>query len=97
MLKIVTLCSCGLGTCFVLKMKVEMYAASRNLEAQVTPCDISSASLEEADLYVAPFGLDLSFAGLSRQQVVVVQDLLDDDELNKKLDEHIFGKDGLNG
>ena len=91
-MKIITLCSCGLGTCFVLKMKVEQYLASQGISAQVIPCDISSASLEEADFYVAPFGLDLSFAGLETKEVIVVHDLLDDEELQRKLNTICQGK-----
>lgn len=93
-MKVVTVCSCGLGTCFVLKMKVEQYLQKKGVRAQVIPCDISSASLEEADLYVAPFGLNLSFAGLKEENVIVLQDLLDETELQLRLDQVLDRKDG---
>lgn len=57
-MKIVTLCGCGLGTCFILKFAAEKAVKELGIQATIVPSDISSYNVEEADLYLVPFGLD---------------------------------------
>ena len=86
-MKIVTLCTCGLGTCFALNIKVEEVLESLGLSCEVLPCDLSSGFLEAADLYVVPYGLDVDVNSLGGFGVLVIEDVLDTEEIEKKLQE----------
>ena len=44
-MRIVTLCTCGLGTCFALKIKVEEVLERMGIICEVIPCDLGSADL----------------------------------------------------
>ena len=41
-MKIVTLCTCGLGTCFALKIKLEEVLEYLGISCEVVPCDLGS-------------------------------------------------------
>lgn len=84
-MRIVTLCACGLGTCFALKIKTEEALKRLGRSCQVLPCDVSSGFLEQADLYVMPYGLDMDGTIMTESSVLVIEDVLDVDEIERKL------------
>lgn len=84
-MRIVTLCTCGLGTCFALKIKVEEVLERMGITCDVIPCDLGSADLEQADLYILPYGLEADTTFLGRAEILVVEDILDLDEIEEKL------------
>lgn len=69
-MRIITLCGCGLGTCFVLKLTAEKALRELGMTATVVPCDIGSSASERADLFLAPIGLNPS-QGLSGEAHLV--------------------------
>ncbi|MCD8148734.1 MAG: hypothetical protein LUE92_04030 [Clostridiales bacterium] len=93
-MKIVTLCTCGLGTCFALKIKTEEALSELGVFCEVVPCDLSSGFLEEADLYVLPYGLDVGEEALQSRSVLVVEDVLDAEEIRDKIKKY-FAEAGM--
>jgi PTS system ascorbate-specific IIB component len=83
--KIVTLCACGLGTCFALKIKTEEALERLGMLCEVLPCDVSSGFMEQAELYVMPYGLDMEGLTIADSSVLVIEDVLDVDEIEEKL------------
>lgn len=84
-MRIVTLCACGLGTCFALKIKTEEALERLGRFCEVIPCDVSSGFLEQADLYVMPYGLDMDESIEAGGSVLVIEDVVDVDEIERKL------------
>ena len=75
-MKIITLCGCGLGTCFVLKFTAEKAAKELNLQALITPSDIGSSGLEQADLYLVPYGLNSALCVRGSGKVVSIRNVV---------------------
>lgn len=84
-MKIVTLCTCGLGTCFILKVKTEEVLAELGYVCEVVPCDLSSGQMEEADLYLVPYGMDVDMISMRRVPIIMIQDVVNTEEIRKKL------------
>ncbi len=84
-MRIVTLCACGLGTCFALKIKTEEALERMGIFCEILPCDVSSGFLEQAELYVMPYGLDMGGITIADSSVLVIEDVLDVDEIERKL------------
>lgn len=84
-MKIVTLCTCGLGTCFILKMKTEEVLAELGISCEVVPCDLSSSQMEDADLYLVPYGMDVDLISMRKIPVIMIQDVVDTTEIREKL------------
>lgn len=84
-MKIVTLCTCGLGTCFILKVKTEEVLAELGIACEVVPCDLSSSQMEQADLYLVPYGMDLGWVSMRKIPVILIQDVVDTEEIREKL------------
>ena len=84
-MKIVTLCTCGLGTCFILKMKAEEVLAELDIPCEVVPCDLSSSQMEDADLYLVPYGMDVDLISMRKIPVIMIQDVVDTEEIREKL------------
>lgn len=84
-MKIVTLCGCGLGTCFTLRFIVEEALREHGLKAQVVTCDLGSASFEHADIYLFPHGLRASGSLPEDARLVEIENVLDGGEIWEKL------------
>lgn len=88
-MKIITLCGCGLGTCFLLKFTVEKVLAKHGVSAQVTPCDLGSAPLEYADIYVFPQGLETKGTLSPGAKFVEIENVIDEVEIEAKLTRYL--------
>lgn len=75
-MKIVTLCGCGLGTCFILKFTAEQALNKLGITAEVIPCGIENGSVEKADLYLVPYGLEYSLGVDSSSKVAAIRNVL---------------------
>lgn len=75
-MKIVTLCGCGLGTCFVLKFTAEKAVKELNIQATIIPSDIGSCRLEKADLYLAPYGLSTALGAGEDLRIVSIRNVV---------------------
>ncbi len=84
-MKIVTLCTCGLGTCFVLKVKTEEVLAELGVSCEVVPCDLSGSEMEHADLYLIPYGMEVDWLAMRRVPVILIHDVVDTGEIREKL------------
>lgn len=84
-MKIVTLCTCGLGTCFILKVKTEEVLAELGLSWEVVPCDLSSSQMEQADLYLVPYGMDVDLISMRKIPVIMIHDVVSTGEIREKL------------
>lgn len=84
-MKIVTLCTCGLGTCFILKVKTEEVLAGLGLSWEVVPCDLSSSQMEQADLYLVPYGMDVDLISMRKIPVIMIHDVVNTEEIREKL------------
>ncbi len=84
-MKIVTLCTCGLGTCFILKVKTEEVLAELGYSCEVVPCDLSSSQMEEADLYLVPYGMDVDTISMRKVPIILIQDVVNTEEIREKL------------
>lgn len=83
-MRIVTLCGCGLGTCFILKFTAEKAAHELGIQAEVVPSGISSCNIEEADLYLAPFGLDTGSVG-SNAPIETIRNVISTEEVKQAI------------
>lgn len=84
-MKIVTLCTCGLGTCFILKVKTEEVLAELGVSCEVVPCDLSGSQMEQADLYLVPYGMDVDWIAMHKIPVIVIHDVVNAEEIRDKL------------
>ena len=92
-MKIVTLCTCGLGTCFALKIKLEEVLEYLGISCEVVPCDLGSGVMEQADLYIIPYGLEADTTLLGDAEILFIEDILDLEEIERKLKDS-FNKHG---
>lgn len=89
-MKIVTLCGCGLGTCFILKFTAEKAARELGLKASVVPSDIGSCALEKADLFLAPFGLD-SPPGMGKNiEIIAIRNIVSVPEVKSAIEKALM-------
>ncbi|MEI6287352.1 MAG: PTS sugar transporter subunit IIB [Bacillota bacterium] len=81
-MKIMVVCGSGLGSSFMLELNVKKVLKELQITAEVDHCDLSSASGERADLFVATRDI----AGqLSGKTVVSLNNMIDLKELKEKL------------
>lgn len=82
-LEIICVCGYGLGTSLILKMQLDEVFKAAGIEAEVTPCDITSATGLRADLFFTSAEFyDQLKAGTSAP-VVGVHDFLDKKKLSE--------------
>lgn len=87
-MKIVTLCGCGLGTCFILKFTAERAARELGLSVEVVPSSISSCDIEPADLYLAPYGLDARGV-MPSAPVAMIRNVVSTEEIKRAIQERM--------
>lgn len=52
-IKIITVCTAGMGSCLMLKMTIDSVLKDTGIDAQVEACDITTARGREADILVS--------------------------------------------
>lgn len=83
------MCGCGLGTCFILKFTAEKALEKMEISAEIIPGGIGSCSIEHADLYLAPSGLDTSLMDIPEAYVVAIRNVLSTEEVALAIEKYL--------
>lgn len=89
-MKIVTLCGCGLGTCFILKFTAEKALRELGIRATIVPSDTGSCHTEHADLYLAPYGLDTTVLD-DAANIVAIRNVVSVPEVRDAIEKNLNG------
>jgi PTS system ascorbate-specific IIB component len=85
--KIVTICGAGIGSSGILKVNAERVLQRLGLTATVVAADIDSVARVAADAQVILTSAEFVEAiGVTRADVVVIENYFDSDELSAKLE-----------
>jgi PTS system ascorbate-specific IIB component len=85
--KIVTICGAGIGTSGILKVNAERVLQRLGLSATVVAADLASVGQVAADAQVILTSAEFVDAiGVTRADVVVIENYFDADELTTKLE-----------
>lgn len=76
-LNVICVCGYGLGTSLILKMQLDEVFREAEIEAEVTPCDITSATGLNADLFFTSAEFHGQLQAGTSAPVVEVHDFLD--------------------
>lgn len=76
-LDIICVCGFGLGTSLILKMQLDEVFKDAGIDAEVTPCDISSATGQNADIFFTSAEFHDQLQASTSAPVVEVHDFLD--------------------
>ncbi|OMI27214.1 PTS lactose transporter subunit IIB [Bacillus haynesii] len=83
-MRILAVCGSGLGSSFMLEMNIKDILQEMGLvEIEVDHSDLSSASPDQADLFVV--AKDIAEGAAHLQDIVVLESIIDMDELKTKL------------
>lgn len=86
-MKIVTICGAGIGSSGILKVNAERVLQRLGLTATVVAADITSVDQVAADAQVILTSAEFVEAiGVTRADVVVIENYFDTDELSAKLE-----------
>lgn len=86
-MKIVTICGAGIGASGILKVNAERVLQRLGLSATVVAADLASVSQVAADAQVILTSAEFVEAiGITRADVVVIENYFDADELSTKLE-----------
>ncbi|MEN9620051.1 MAG: hypothetical protein RL499_244 [Actinomycetota bacterium] len=86
-MKIVTICGAGIGTSGILKVNAERVLQRLGLSATVVAADLASVGQVAADAQVILTSAEFVDAiGVTRADVVVIENYFDADELTTKLE-----------
>lgn len=89
MKKILIVCGNGLGSSFMVSLKVEKILKDMGIEASVEHTDLTTAKGMSADLYLGAADLVSGIQAPGRNVVGLVN-LLDDAKLKSVIEEHII-------
>jgi len=83
-MKILTVCGSGLGTSFMVEMNIQQLLSEMGVSGvEVNHSDLGSATPESADVFF--LAKDIAEGGASLGNVVVLDNIIDLEELRKKL------------
>jgi PTS system ascorbate-specific IIB component len=89
-MRIATLCGMGFGTSMMLKLFIDDILKAEGIKAEVVPVDLGSFKGAQADIVVAPVGMDSHLRGTTAR-VVLIKNLVDKAEIKTKVLEAISG------
>lgn len=89
MKNILIVCGNGLGSSFMVALKVEKLIKEMGIDASVKHSDLSSAKGMNADLYLGASDITKNLEGQGRV-VVGLKNMLDEKELRKALTENLL-------
>lgn len=89
MKNILIVCGNGLGSSFMVSLKVEKLIKEMGIDASVKHSDLSSAKGMNADLYLGASDIIKNLEGNNRV-VVGLKNMLDEKELKKVLTENLL-------
>lgn len=89
MMKVLAVCGSGMGTSMIMKMKVAQVLKKLNVDADVKSCSVGEAKsgLASYDLVLASTHIVGELKGGPNTKFVGLQNLLDANELERKLKE----------
>lgn len=90
-MKILAVCGNGLGTSFILSMKVNKALESLNIDAKCKNMDLASAKSEAADYYIGSPEIMEQLQDGSRKTIGIIN-MVSADEIQKALISHIIGE-----
>lgn len=76
-LNVICVCGYGLGTSLILKMQLDDVFKDANIDAEVTPCDITSAAGLNADIFFTSAEFHDQLQAGTSAPVVEIHDFLD--------------------
>lgn len=76
-LNVICVCGYGLGTSLILKMQLDEVFQEAGIDAEVTPCDITSAAGLSADIFFTSAEFHDQLQAGTTSPVVEVHDFLD--------------------
>ncbi|MFZ4452603.1 PTS sugar transporter subunit IIB [Salibacterium aidingense] len=88
MKKIVVVCGNGLGSSMIVEMNVKNILQERNVEADVSHTDLTTAKTETADLFIGSEDILGNLDDGSRN-IALLNNLLDKEELRRVLEEKL--------
>ncbi|MDM5201386.1 PTS sugar transporter subunit IIB [Fictibacillus enclensis] len=92
-MKILAICGSGLGSSFILEMNVQEIVNELGvLSVEVSHSDLSSATPDMADLFIA--ARDIAEGASHLGEVVVIDSIIDMDGIREKLRE-VFTQKGM--
>lgn len=83
-MKILVCCGSGLGSSFMIEMNIKNVLKELGVNAEVSHCDLSSASGNKSDIYVGTRDIATQLVGLGGQ-VVSLNNMIDKKELKEKI------------
>ncbi len=83
-MKILVCCGSGLGSSFMIEMNIKKVLAELGVEAEVSHCDLSSASGNKSDIYVGTRDIATQLEGLGGI-VVSLNNMIDKAEMKEKI------------
>jgi galactitol-specific phosphotransferase system IIB component len=66
-------------------MKTEEALSQLGVDWEVTSCNIGTSYLEKADLFIIPYGMDLTLLSLQNVPIIIIQDVVNTQEIKDKL------------
>ena len=90
-MKILAVCGNGLGTSFILSMKVNKALESLNIDALCQNMDLASAKSEAADYYIGSPEIMEQLQDGHRKTIGIIN-MVSTDEIQKALISHIIGE-----
>jgi len=87
-MRIATLCGMGFGTSMMLKLFIDEILKAEGIKAEVVPWDLGTFKGQQADIIVAPVGMESNLRGTTTR-VVLIKNLVDKAEIKTKILEAI--------
>lgn len=86
-MKLEALCGCGLGSSFMVQMNIENLLKQEGVqeEIKVGHSDVGSATPADADYFLMDATLTTAANNLPKERVIVLNNLVDANELKKKV------------
>jgi ascorbate PTS system EIIB component len=83
-MRIATLCGMGFGTSMMLKLFIDDILKAEGLKAEVVPWDLGTFKGQQADIVVAPLGMQSHLRG-AKGRIVLINNLVDKAEIKTKV------------
>lgn len=95
MLKVVTVCGLGVGSSLIMKMTVENALKKLNVKSQIEHWDMGTIKSKDCDLIVTTNEFKKNFS--DQNNVIYLENIVDDQEAERKLKEYLEANNLLGG
>ena len=83
-MRIATLCGMGFGSSMMLKLFIDDILKAEGRKAEVVPWDLGTFKGQQADIVVAPVGMESNLRG-AKGRIVLIKNLVDKVEIKTKV------------